>query len=155
MRAAAAICLDWRMSRPGRSAPFIVGLALCLLAATAWAAGGRVLAPGTAKVGATITIHASRLVKGSYALTLVSDSHPARGVSCVARLSRSRTAQHGSVTLRGTVPRQLTCYQGLATSLGAVPTATGRYHLVVAEPTAPAGFDARASFVRSALHLTR
>jgi hypothetical protein len=142
------------MSRPGRSAPLIVVLALGLLAATAWAAGGRVLAPRTAKVGATVTVHASGLVRGSYALTLVSDSHPAHGVSCVARLSRSRTAHHGSVTLSGSVPRQLTCYQGLATSLGAVPTAAGGYHLVVAEPTAPAGFDARASFVRSTLHLT-
>ena len=143
------------MSRHGRTAAFIVPLALWGLAAAAWAAGPRVLAPGSAKVGAAITVHASGLVRGSYALTLVSDSHPARGVSCVARLSRSRPAPHGSVTLSGTVPRQLTCYQGLATSLGAVPTATGRYHLVVAEPTAPAGFDARASFVRAALHLTR
>ena len=143
------------MPSHGRSAPFIVVLALCVLAAAAWAAGPRVLTPRAAKVGATVTVHASGLVKGSYALTLVSDSHPARGVSCVARLSRSRPAHHGSVTLSGAVPRQLTCYQGLATSLGAVPTAAGGYHLVVAEPTAPAGFDARASFVRSALHLSR
>ena len=143
------------MRRPGRSTPLIVGLAVGVLAAPAWAAVGRLVGPKSAKVGAAVTVHASGLIRGSYALTLVADSHPARGASFVARLSKSQATRQGAVTLSGTIPRKLVCYQGLATLLGAVPTAVGSYHLVVAEPTAPAGFDARGSFVRSAVHVTR
>ncbi len=143
------------MHRPHGSGPLIGVLAVAGLAVPAWAAAGRLVAPRSAKVGAAVTVHASGLINGRYALTLVSDSHPTRGASCVARLSKSKATSGGAVTLSGTIPRKLACYQGLATSLGAVPTAAGSYHLVVAEPTAPAGFDARGSFVRSALHVTR
>ena len=142
------------MRRPRRRAAFVVVAVIGALAPAAWAAES-VRAPKTAQVGAAVTVHASGLIRGSYALTLVSDAHPAHGVSCLARLSRSRGTHSGAVTLSGIVPRQLTCYQGFANALGRIATAAGRYHLVVAEPTAPAGFDARGSFVRSALHVTR
>jgi hypothetical protein len=143
------------MRRPGRSAPLIGVLAVAFAAVPAWAAAGRLAAPRSAKIGAAVTVHASALISGRYALTLVADAHPAQGASCVARLSKSKASSGGAVTLSGTIPRRLVCYQGLATWLGAVPTAAGDYHLVVAEPTAPAGFDARGSFVRSALRVTR
>jgi hypothetical protein len=143
----------WAMPRSSRRAALIVALAAAWL--PAWAAAEALQAPKSASVGAEVTVHASGLLKGSYALTLVSDSHPARGVSCVARLSRSKAASAGAVTLGGTIPVRLHCYQGLAGSLGAVPTKPGAYRLVVAEPTAPAGFDARASFVSSALGIKR
>jgi hypothetical protein len=143
------------MPRPRRDAAFIVAALIGVLAPAAWAAGSRVRAPKTARVGATVTVHATGLITGSYALTLVSDSHPARGASCVARLSKSKVTWSGAVTLRGVIPSQLTCYQGVANALGRVATATGAYHLVIAEPTAPAAFDARGSFIRSALRVTR
>jgi hypothetical protein len=118
------------------------------------AASAVLQAPSTAGVGQTVSVRATGLIAGRYALTLVADAHPVRGASCVARLSATRAANGGSVTLRGTIPRELTCYQGSAISLGKVATRAGGYHLVVAEPTAPAGFDARGSDARSALQIS-
>jgi len=111
-------------------------------------------APSTAAVGGVVSVRATGLIAGRYALTLVSDTHPVRGAACVARLSAARATSGGSVTLRGSIPPKLTCYQAAAILLGKVATRAGGYHLVVAEPTAPDGFDARGSYARSALRIT-
>ena len=111
-------------------------------------------APAGARVGAAVTVRASGLRNGRYVLTLVSDRHPARGVSCLARLSRASAAAGGVVRLRGTIPARIVCYQGLSTRLGAVPTTPGRYQLTVAVPIAPSGFDGGRSFVRAAIRIS-
>jgi len=129
-------------------------LAVGASAASAVGASAVLRAPRTAGVGQAVSVRATGLIAGRYALTLVSDAHPVRGASCVARLSATRATSRGSVTLHGTIPRELTCYQGSAISLGKVATRAGGYHLVVAEPTAPAGFDARGSYARSPLQIT-
>jgi hypothetical protein len=143
------------MRRASLAARLTAVLATVAPAASAWAATASMTAPSSARIGAAVTVHASGLIKGRYALTLVADFHPARGASCVARIAPPLATRRGAVTLSGPIPRRLVCYQGLATALGPVPTTEGSYHLVVAEPVAPAGFTARGSFLRSALHLTR
>jgi hypothetical protein len=142
------------MSRSSRGAAMIVAAAVAGSTPAALAAAVLLRAPRSARRAEVVTVAASHLITGAYALTLVSDSHPANGVSCVARLSSTRSTIGGAVKLRGTVPARLTCYQGSAISLGRIATATGAYHLVVAEPTGPAGFDASGSFARSALRIT-
>ena len=115
----------------------------------------RLRAPTRASIGSTVTVHATGLRSGRYALSLVSASHPQHGVSCLARLGASAPTVAGAVTLRGTIPAKIVCYQGLSTRLGAVPTTAGRYELTVAVPIAPAGFDGSLSFVRSPVQIKR
>jgi hypothetical protein len=127
---------------------------LLAMAASSEAASATIRGPRTAEIGDRVTVSARGLIKGGYALTLVSDSHITNGGSCVARLSATAATKAGAVTLRGTVPAKLTCYQAASINLGRVATAIGGYHLVVAEPSAPDGFDTKGSFVRSALRIT-
>ena len=134
------------------AAPFI--FAAVTLAASAWASTASIHAPRTATIGGRVTVRASGLIKGAYALTLVSDSHPTSDGSCVARLSATTHTRAGAVTLSGTIPAKLTCYRAASIELGRVNTPKGGYHLVIAEPTAPDGFDASGSFVRSPLTIT-
>lgn len=129
-------------------------LGLLMMASSSPAAGTAITAPRTARIGQRITVSAHGLISGDYALTLVSDSHITNGGSCVARLSPTRATTAGTVRLSGTIPAKLTCYQAASINLGRVAAAIGGYHLVVAEPTAPDGFDAKGSFVRSALRIT-
>lgn len=72
----------------------------------------------------------------------------------MAQLSVTKHTGAGGVTLSVTIPAKLTCYQAASIELGRVHSPEGGYHPVVAEPTAPDGFDASGSYVRSPLKLT-
>ncbi len=138
-----------------------IGLLGAMFAAAAAPAGALasgpaiVSAPTSAHVGSTVTVRAVGLTAGRYALTVVSDTHPRHNASCVARLSTLVAEQGGSVTLHGSIPARLYCYQGASTHLGRVATVAGSYHLIVAQPNGPDGFNGSASFVRAPLRITR
>ena len=105
-------------------------------------------APSSARRGAPLSVTASGLRFGRYTLTLVADEQPARRARCLADVGTARRTTGGWVTLRGTVPRRLRCYQGANVLLGAVPAAAGAYHLVVGVKVAPDGWSAARSFPR-------
>lgn len=107
----------------------------------------------TARRGAALTAVASGLRAGTYRLTLVSDVVPARGVRCLADLGGPVRTRGGWATLRGVVPRRLTCVQGATTVAGRVTAAAGRYHLVVGVKVAPGGWSARFSYLRRAIRV--
>ena len=124
------------------------------LAALVLATAPILVAPPTARIGATVTAKASGLKPGAYALTLVWDKSPGLHGACVARLATAR-AVAGHVRLSGRIPRKLTCWENDSVRLGVVGTAPGPYHLIVAVPDGPSGFDVRYSFVRRAIRITR
>jgi hypothetical protein len=129
---------------------------LAAFAGVAEAAGPKLTAPRTARVGDSVTARATHLKTGGrYALTLVADDRPARNASCVRKIAKPAAAPAGKVTLTGTIPRKLTCWQNNRVRLGRVTVADGAYHLIVAVPDGPAGFSVKYSFVRSALKIKR
>jgi hypothetical protein len=129
-------------------------LVLSLVLAPA-ALAAKLSAPRTAHVGDSVKASAGGLKAGRYVLRLVSDSHAGRSTACVARVAGRKAAKHGAVTLTGTVPRRLTCWENDSVKLGRVPVKPGAYHLVVGVPDGPTGFSAKHSFVRSALTIKR
>lgn len=129
---------------------------IAAFAGVAEAAGPKLSAPRTARVGDAITATATGLKSGRrYALTLVSDSHPGPRASCVARVGKTAPAPAGKVTISGTIPARLTCWENDSVRLGRVKVTPGAYHLVVAVPDGPSGFNVKYSFVRRALTVKR
>jgi hypothetical protein len=112
-------------------------------------------ATSSAHVGDIVTMRAHDLKAGRYSLTLVSDHRPTKRSACVAKLSPRRRTSAGKVTLAGTIPERLTCWENDSVRLGRVKVTPGAYHLIVAVPDGPSGFDVRYSFVRRALTIKR
>ena len=112
-------------------------------------------APSKAQVGDQVTAKASGLKKGRYALRLVSDSQPVQGAFCLRQLTKRHATVGGKVTLTGTIPKRLNCYQGNGAKLGTVKTTPGRYHLLVSVPDGPTGSNGKFSFVRRALKIVK
>ena len=112
-------------------------------------------APSTARIGHAVRVSGSGLTSANYSLTVVYDRPPARNARCLAPVGRAKHSKGGSVVLRGTIPRTLTCYQGLNIKLGTVRTAPGAYHFVVGHKLGPNGWDADGSFLRKAVRVTR
>jgi hypothetical protein len=106
------------------------------------------ISPKKAEVGDAVFARATHLKKGRYALFIVADRRPTLHSACVRRLTkRHRTDEH-SVSFRAHVPKHLTCWENNSVRLGTVRTRPGRYHLIVAVPDGPAGYNVRFSFAR-------
>jgi uncharacterized protein (DUF2141 family) len=141
------------MRRVKRFSIVCVLVLVALACGAAVAAAAKLTAPSKASVGDSVTAHASGLKSGSYALTLVSDSQPAQGAYCVKRLTGRHATSGGKVTLTGTIPARVTCYQGNGAKLGSEKVAPGGYHLIVSVPNGPTGSNGKFSFVRRALKI--
>jgi hypothetical protein len=132
---------------------------IALLAAVALSAGvasaAKLTGPSAARVGDTLSVTATGLKPGRYTLTLASDSRPTLRSSCVARLAGPTRTSAGRVALSGVVPKRLTCWENDSVKLGKVKVTPGAYHLIVAVPTGPSGYDVKYSFVRRALKIKR
>jgi hypothetical protein len=138
------------------SVAIAVGLPLVgVVTAAAIASGPRLSSPDKSHIGGKVTVKATGLKAGRYGLSLVSDDQPGRHAACVAHLGRRHPAQDGEVRLRGRIPGKLTCYENNSVRLGTVSVTPGAYHLIVAVPDGPAGFNARNSFVRRPLTIGR
>ena len=135
-------------------APATVGCALVACSATV-AAAPALSAVRSVRVGDTVTLKASGFEPGRYALVLVADDRPTRRSACVARVAGRKQTTGGRVTLRGEIPRRLTCWENNSVKLGRVKTSPGKYHLVVGVPDGPAGFDGDHSFLRRAITIRR
>jgi hypothetical protein len=128
-------------------------LFVALACGTAFAASATLSAPSTAHVGDTVKAKASGLKDGRYALRLVADKQPNKNAYCLKRLTKRHATVNGKVTLKGTIPARLTCYQGNGPKLGTVKVTPGSYHLLVSVPFGPTGSSANYSFVRRALKI--
>jgi hypothetical protein len=126
-----------------------VVIAAALAAGMAFAA--KVSAPKTARVGDLVTTTASGLKAGRYAVTLTLDHTAGRRTACVSRLGHLQDTTGGRVKITGKIPRKLTCWENDSVRLGKVKTTPGSYHLIVAVPDGPSGFNGKYSFVRRAL----
>ena len=129
-------------------------LALSLLAVPV-AFAAKLKSPKKAHVGDSVTANASGLKAGRYALTLASDSTPGPRAACVARVAGLKRAVDGKVELTGDIPAHVRCWENNSVKLGRVKVTPGAYHLIVAKPDGPSGFDAQHSFVRRALTIKR
>ena len=132
----------------------------CLLLFVALACGtafakARFSSPSTAHVGDQVTVKASGLKAGRYVLTLVSDDQPTPRSFCVKHLTKRHKTVGGKVTLTGTIPKRITCYQGNGPKLGTVEVTPGGYHLLVSVPDGPTGSNGKFSFVRRALKIVK
>lgn len=127
-------------------------LFVVLMSGTAFAKAG-FSAPSKASVGDVVTAKASGLKSGRYALTLVSDDQPTQNSFCVKRLTGRHAAVGGKLTLNGTIPARLNCYEGNGAKLGTVKTAPGAYHVIVSVPNGPTGSNGNFSYVRRALRI--
>jgi hypothetical protein len=128
-------------------------LAVAALACGTAFAAAHVSAPSKAHVGDSVSASASGLKTGRYALTLVSDSRPGLHAACVARIAGPHRTSGGAVELEGRIPRRLTCWENDSVRLGRVKVTPGAYHLIVAVPDGPSGFNASFSFLRRALRI--
>ena len=137
--------------RPVLAAAVVLSLAT---ATVALASGARLSAPSRAHVRQVVKATASNLKPGRYALTLASDE-TLMHMACVARVGRKHLAVDGVVRLQGRIPRRLTCYENDSVKLGTVHVTPGHYHLIVAVPDGPSGFNAQNSFARKAIRITR
>jgi hypothetical protein len=131
----------------------IVAVLVVVLPAAALAA--KVSAPRHARVGDSITTRASGLKPGRYAVTLALDNTAGRRTACVSRLGHLQDSVGGRVKVTGKIPRKLKCWENNSVKLGRVATTPGAYHLIVAVPDGPSGFDGKHSFVRRALTINR
>jgi hypothetical protein len=123
-------------------------LLLLLIPASAFAAAS-MASPATARIGSRVTVRAAGLKPGRYTLELVFEAFPggASPTNCVAKVG-SATSVGGRVTITGTVPSRLACYQGVGAVEGHVAARPGNdYHLTLGVSFAPNGFSGRASFV--------
>jgi hypothetical protein len=109
----------------------------------------------SAHVGDAVTVKAKGLKTGRYALSLVADDQPTQNSFCVRRLTDRMRTHDGRVTLTGTIPRKIGCFEGNGSRLGTVKVTPGKYHLIVSVPNGPTGASARYSFVRFALRIKR
>jgi hypothetical protein len=110
-------------------------------------------APRKADVGDVVFAQAKGVKHGNYALILVLDRQPTANGVCLRRLGERHESNDGRVGFRARVPKHLVCWQGNGTKLGTIRTRPGKYHLIVAVPAGPAGYDARFSFVRHKLRI--
>jgi hypothetical protein len=136
-----------------------VRFACCLLLFVALACGtafakARFSSPSKASVGDQVTADARGLKSGRYALTFVSADQPSRGAFCVKRLTRRHATVGGKLSLTGTIPTRVTCYQGNGPKLGTVKVKPGAYYLIVSVPNGPTGSNGKFSFVRHTLKIT-
>jgi hypothetical protein len=132
----------------------------CLLLFVALACGtafakARFSSPSKASVGDHVTAEARGLKAGRYALTLAAADQPARGAFCVKRLTRRHAAVGGKLSLTGTIPTRITCYQGNGPKLGTVKVTPGSYYLIVSVPDGPTGSNGKFSFVRHSLKIVK
>jgi hypothetical protein len=125
-----------------------------LFAATALAADLDI-APKKADVGDLVFAHAKHLKKGKYSLFLVYDKRPTTNGACVRRIGERHKSEDGSVSFSGRIPKHIVCWENNSTKLGTIRTPAGRYHLVVAVQSGPAGYDTRFSFVRHKLRIVK
>jgi len=137
-----------------------VRFAAALLVFVALACGtafakARFSSPSSASVGDAVTAKASGLKPGRYALTLALAEQPARGAFCVKRLTRRHAAVGGKLSLTGTIPKRVTCYQGNGAKLGTVKVTPGKYYLIVSVPYGPTGSNGQFSFVRHSLKIVK
>ena len=142
--------LTGTVSSPARTGP---GRVQPTASSAAKAATPMIHAPASARLGGRVTVTTTGLVRGRYALTLVSDQQPARHAFCLARLGTAvRASTHPAFS--ATIPHRLRCYQGVATFLERVPARPGAYHFVVGVPIAPAASDGDHSLVRAAVRIS-
>ncbi len=127
----------------------MLAVSIAVLPAAALAA--KVSAPRKAQVGDSITTKASGLKSGRYSVTLSLDNTAGRRTACVSRLGHFQETVNGHVKITGKIPRKLTCWENNSVKLGRVATTPGAYHLIVAVPDGPSGFDGKHSFVRRKL----
>jgi hypothetical protein len=139
--------------------PRVKRVLIALLVAVALPVGiasaAKLSGPSKARVGDTVHVTAKGLKAGRYALTLVSDSHPTLRSSCVARLAGPTRTSSGRLALSGVIPGKLTCWENDSVKLGRVKVTPGAYHLIVAVPDGPSGYNVKYSFVRRALTVKR
>jgi hypothetical protein len=128
-------------------------LLVCLIAVFACSSASA--ATRSAHVGDVVTVRAHDLKTGRYALSLVADEQPTQNSFCVRRLTDRKRTRGGKVTLSGTIPRRISCFEGNGERLGSVKVTPGRYHLIVSVPNGPTGSNARYSFLRRALRIVR
>jgi hypothetical protein len=133
----------------------IVVLVLTGLGAATALAADLDSSPRKADVGDLVFAHAKHVKKGRYALFLVLDARPTANGACVRKLTRRKESEDGSVSFAARIPKHLRCYENNSVKLGTIRTRPGRYHLVVAVPAGPAGYDARFSFVRHKLRIVK
>lgn len=128
-------------------------LFVALACGTAFAKA-RFSSPSHAEVGDQVTAKATGLKKGRYALTLAAAEQPVQGAFCVKRLTKRHAAVDGKLSLTGTIPKRVTCYQGNGAKLGTVKVTPGKYYLIVSVPYGPTGSNGKFSFVRHSLKIT-
>jgi hypothetical protein len=110
-------------------------------------------APKKADVGDLVFAQAKGVKHGNYALFLVLDRRPTTNGACVRRLGERHESNDGRVGFRARIPKHLVCWENNSVKLGTIRTRPGKYHLVVAVPAGPAGYDPRFSFVRHKLRI--
>ena len=110
--------------------------------------------PKKASVGDSVTGVGTKLKTGRYVLRIVLDSTLKR-TACVARIGKRTAAVKGRVSIKGVVPKRLTCWENDNVKLGTVKVKPGKYHLVLGVPDGPSGFSVKASFARHALKIVR
>jgi hypothetical protein len=113
-------------------------------------------APLTAAIGSRITVRASRLEPGRYTLVLAIVTQVVNDMvtSCFARVGSSQAAVAGRVTITGTLPGRLVCYQGTLVKSGYFKVRPDRYVLSLGIFTPPAAFAYNKSFVKRGIRLT-
>jgi hypothetical protein len=138
--------------RAAAAAGIAVILAVAMAAGMAFAA--KQSAPKSASVGDLVTTSANGLKPGRYAVTLTLDHTAGPRTACVSRLGHLQDTVKGRVKITGKIPRRLTCWENDSVRLGRVRTTPGSYHLIVAVPDGPSGFNGKYSFVRRAFKIT-
>src|SRR2546423_2550724 len=111
--------------------------------------------PRKADVGDLVFAHAKGVKHGRYALFLVLDARPTANGACVRRLGERHESEDGNVSFAARIPKHLVCWENNSVKLGTIRTKPGKYHLVVAVQSGPAGYDPRFSFVRHKLTIVR
>jgi hypothetical protein len=109
--------------------------------------------PKKADVGDAVFAHAKGVKKGHYSLFLVLDRRPTANGACLRRLGERHKSEDGSVSFAARIPKHLRCYENNSVKLGTIRTKPGKYHLVVAVQSGPAGYDPHFSFVSHKLRI--
>jgi hypothetical protein len=125
-----------------------VAVALLLLIPASALAAASMASPAMARLHSRVTVRAAGLKPGRYTLVLAIEVLPggASPTNCVGKVG-SETSVRGRVTITGTLPSRLACYQGVGAVEGHDFVRPGNYHLSLGVSFAPNGFSGRASFV--------
>jgi hypothetical protein len=134
---------------------FIAVLALMGLGAATAFAADLDTAPKKADVGDLVFAHAKDVKKGRYSFFLVLDRRPTPRGACVRRLGERHKSEDGQVSFAARIPKHLVCWENNSVKLGTIRTRPGKYHLVVAVQSGPAGYDPRFSFLRHKLRIVK